>query len=277
MASRYFLYHGLPVRPVQGFTKAPAKKEAAKKAPAKKPAAVPEKKPADPNVGDTHEKVQLWKGGPYWATTNIGAEKPEDFGYYFSWGDTVGYKRENKKWVATDGSSSGFSFEDNNTPSLYYCSDIGDKYWDDEDEDYDYNRFLKDQGWITEDFVLAPGHDAAHVQWGGDWRMPTKQELLDLCKKCVWTSKRVNGVKGFVVRGKGAYASASIFLPAAGEGYDSVLLDDGKRGAYWSSVPWAGDNAEAWSLETYASRLDYVQSRSRSFGRSVRPVQGFTK
>ena len=39
-------------------------------------------------------KVQLWEGGPYWATTNIGAEKPEDYGYYFWWGDTVGYKRE---------------------------------------------------------------------------------------------------------------------------------------------------------------------------------------
>ena len=44
--------------------------------------------------------VQLWDGGPYWATTNIGAEKPEDYGYYFWWGDTVGYKREGNKWVA---------------------------------------------------------------------------------------------------------------------------------------------------------------------------------
>ena len=43
---------------------------------------------------DAHEKVQLGEGGPYWATTNIGAEKPEDCGYYFWWGDTVGYKRE---------------------------------------------------------------------------------------------------------------------------------------------------------------------------------------
>ena len=43
---------------------------------------------------DAREKVQLWAGGPYWATTNIGAEKPEEYGYYFWWGDTVGYKRE---------------------------------------------------------------------------------------------------------------------------------------------------------------------------------------
>ena len=61
--------------------------------------------------------VQLWDGGPYWATTNIGAEKPEDYGYYFWWGDTVGYKRENDKWVASDGSNSKFSFTSGNTPT----------------------------------------------------------------------------------------------------------------------------------------------------------------
>ena len=58
--------------------------------------------------------VQLWDGGPYWATTNIGAEKPEDYGYYFWWGDTVGYKRENDKWVASDGLNSI-------APAMNYC------------------------------------------------------------------------------------------------------------------------------------------------------------
>ena len=66
---------------------------------------------------DAHDKVQLWEGGPYWATTNIGAEKPEDYGYYFWWGDTVGYKRENDKWGASDGSNSNFSFVSENTPT----------------------------------------------------------------------------------------------------------------------------------------------------------------
>ena len=68
--------------------------------------------------GSAIGKVQLWEGGPYWATTNIGAEKPEDHGYYFWWGDTVGYKRENDAWVASDGSSSNFSFEKKNTPTF---------------------------------------------------------------------------------------------------------------------------------------------------------------
>ena len=60
--------------------------------------------------------VQLWENGPYWAETNIGAEKPEDYGYYFWWGDTKGYKRANDQWVASDGSVSGYEFNESNTP-----------------------------------------------------------------------------------------------------------------------------------------------------------------
>lgn len=63
---------------------------------------------------DAHDKVQLWEGGPYWATTNIGAEEPWEYGYYFWWGDTVGYRRENDKWVASDGSSLNFPFSYSN-------------------------------------------------------------------------------------------------------------------------------------------------------------------
>ncbi len=62
----------------------------------------------------SHDAVQLWEDGPYWATTNIGAEEPEDYGYYFWWGDTVGYKRENNAWGATDESSSNFTFDAGN-------------------------------------------------------------------------------------------------------------------------------------------------------------------
>ena len=122
---------------------------------------------------DAHEKVQLWEGGPYWATTNIGAEKPEEYGYYFWWGDTVGYKRENNAWVATDGSSSNFSFTESNTPT--------------------YNKdpaTLESKGWVVSQdgtYVLAPEHDAAQVQWGDGWRMPTYQELSNLVEKCDWT------------------------------------------------------------------------------------------
>ena len=236
------------------------KKAPAKKAPAKKPAAKAVKKPAaDGAASDAHEKVQLWKDGPYWATTNIGAEKPEDFGYYFWWGDTVGYKREKDKWVATDGSSSDFSFKASNAPS--YCAD---------------EEFLKDGGWIEDDGVLVPKHDAAHVHWGGDWRMPTREELENLVDYCDWTWENVNGVEGFVVRGRGAYTSASIFLPAAGYGSGTSLglvpHISGPYGLYWSSVPNSDNNNYAWELFFY-SDYNEMESDPRYSGQSIRPVQ----
>ena len=206
-----------------------------------------------------HDKVQLWEGGPYWATTNIGAENPEDYGYYFWWGDTVGYKRENNKWVATDGSSSNFSFSSGNAPT--------------------YNKSiatLKSEGWITEDSVLVPAHDAAHVHWGGNWRMPTKQELSDLNSKCDWTWATQNGVKGYVVKGKGTYASASIFLPCAGLGLGASLDSAGLIGGYWSSVPDSRSSSDAWGLDFRSGGHDTYDDGSRYDGQSVRPLQGFT-
>lgn len=206
------------------------------------------------------QKVQLWDGGPYWATTNIGAEKPEDYGYYFWWGDTVGYKRENDKWVACDGSNSNFSFTLGNTPT--YDKSIST---------------LQREGWVTADGVLAPEYDAAKKHWGGDWRMPTQQEFVDLINKCDWVWTTVNGVAGYVVRGRDSYASKSIFLPCAGYGIGTSPVYAGSNGGYWSSVPRSGNYYLAWNLDFYSSNLSTNSDGDRYFGRSVRPLQGFTK
>ncbi len=210
-----------------------------------------------------HGKVQLWANGPYWATTNIGAERPEDYGYYFWWGDTVGYKRENNAWMATDGSSSNFSF---NTRKSYIPT---------------YGKTdatLKSEGWISTNGVLMPGHDAAHVQWGGNWRMPTKQELDDLNNNCYWIWTTMNGVNGCVIRGRGDYASASIFLPAAGYGDGPAHCSAGSSGSYWSSVPYSdGSYYYAWYLGFNSSSSHFTSNYDRDLGRSVRPVQGFSQ
>ena len=207
------------------------------------------------------ERVQLWEDGPYWATTNIGAEEPWEYGYYFWWGDTVGYKREGNAWVASDGSSSNFSFSDLNTPTYGKSVDA-----------------LRSEGWITSDGVLAPSHDAAHVKWGGNWRMPTKQDIDDLNGKCDWTWTTMNGVNGYVVRGRGDYASRSIFLPAAGYGRGTSLSDAGSLGLYWSSVPLSDYSRYSWHLYFF-SRNHGTDSYYgyRYNGPPVRPVQGFTK
>ncbi len=207
---------------------------------------------------NTHDKVQLWEGGPYWATTNIGAEEPWESGYYFWWGDTVGYKWENGAFVASDGSSSGFSFSEENSPT--YSKD---------------NATLQSEGWITADGVLALAHDAAHVQWGGGWRMPTDQELGDLNNNCDWTWTTMNGVNGYVVRGRGIYVSNSIFLPAAGWGHGTSLYTAGSDGEYWSSVPFS-DGYGAWNLDFYSGG-PHVDCYYYDIGQSVRPVQGFTE
>ena len=213
---------------------------------------------------DSHGGVQLWEGGPYWAETNLGAEAPEDYGYYFWWGDTVGYRRENNAWVASDGSSSNFQF------------------YNDPISQQTYNKTeatLLSEGWIVSQdgtYVLAPEHDAAQVQWGGGWRMPTYQELYDLCyNQCDWTWTTTNGVNGYVVRGRGEFSEASIFVPAAGYGYGTSLYDAGSDGALWSSVPGSGYRYHSWYLGFYSGDHDMLTSdRYRGYGFSVRPVRG---
>ena len=206
--------------------------------------------------------IQLWEGGPYWATTNIGAEKPGDYGYYFWWGDTVGYKRENNSWVASDGSNSNFSFTESNTPTYNMSTST-----------------LKSEGWITADGVLAPEHDAAKKHCGGDWRMPTKQEFDDLISQCDWTWAMLNGANGYIVRGKGDYSSKSIFLPCAGYVNGTSLNNAGSNGEYCSSVPYS----DSVYGDDYVRGLYFDSSRHfvcgyyRGYGKPVRPVQGFTK
>ena len=86
----------------------------------------------------------------------------------------------------------------------------------------------------------------------------------------------MNGVNGYKVRGKGSYASASIFLPCAGYGYGTSLLYSGSHGFYWSSVPYSDYDYYSWYLYFYSS-YHTTSYYYRGYGFSVRPVQGFTK
>ena len=257
------IQHKEPLRTLE--TKAKAEAEGVRKTEDAKIGA--ENKAKDEGV----KRIQLWEGGPYWADRNIGAERPEDFGYYFWWGDTVGYKRmiavvygsEKNKWVASNGSNSNFRFVDDNTPT-YRKKD----------------SYLESQGWVemkNDTYIcLTLEHDAAHKHWGGAWRMPTKQELDDLNKRCDWSWEMRNGVNGYIVRGKGSYASKSIFLPAAGYVKFYDLENVGSHGYLWSS--------ELEKETSYSYRLLFDSGFHatgdefyRHYGYPVRPVQGFTK
>ena len=207
-------------------------------------------------AASTHDAVQLWEGGPYWATTNIGAEKPWDSGYYFWWGDTVGYKRENS-WVASDDSASNFSFD------LYVVPTTGK----------DYSSLLS-ENYIDSTGNLVEAHDAAHAHWGGGWRMPTNPELSALLDNCDWTWTTTNGVHGYIVSGKGDYAVASIFLPASGFGSYSSFYGFDAEGRYWSS-DYGSSSRDSLSLVLNSD--DHVIGPSRRYyGFSIRPVTMLT-
>lgn len=116
--------------------------------------------------------------------------------------------------------------------------------------------------------TLPMSNDAARVNWGGSWRMPTKAEQDELRTNCTWTWTTQNGVKGYKVTSKSN--SNSIFLPAAGDFYGTSLYDEGSKGYYWSSSLY--DNS---SYAYYLSFTSYDVGRysnNRFRGQSVRPV-----
>ena len=197
--------------------------------------------------------VQLWEGGPYWATCNVGASKPEEYGLYFWWGDTVGHAGD-------------WDFNVDCCPTFGKSIDQ-----------------LRSLGYIDSTGNLAPAHDAARAHWGSPWRMPTDAEFAALVSNCdtQWTTR--NGVNGQLVKGRGAYSSKSIFLPAAGCGDDSYLDYLGSYGRCWSSTPYSnpstpysGSSYDAWDL--FFGSSDFLQVGDyRYYGQSVRPVRGFAK
>ena len=119
-------------------------------------------------------------------------------------------------------------------------------------------------------------NDTINNTVGGGWRMPTKQELDDLVRNCDWKWTTQNGVNGYVVRGKGVYAAASIFLPCCGYGLRTSLYCSGSDGCYWSSVP-DSDSYYSWRLDFDSGGRSTSSYYYRDHGFSVRPVQGFTK
>lgn len=152
------------------------------------------------------------------------------------------------------------------------AEDYGDYYaWGDTETKSTYNwKTANSSGKIVNDrHRLDPDYDVAHVKWGGTWRMPTKLEQDELCKKCTWKWTSQIGVNGYLVTGPNGN---SIFLPAAGSIVDRTLQDVGRWGGYWSSSIYWEDSSQAMSINFHSKYVnDGVHSR-RCFGKSVRPV-----
>ena len=214
--------------------------------------------------------VQLWENGPYWAECNVGATSPEEYGYYFWWGDTVGYIRTggaltsnflhpeyytNVTWVSSMGGQMG------NSPFTTSCPTYEKE-----------NAELLSAGYIDSTTNLVAAHDAATAHLGAPWRMPTSAEIEALVSNCTTMWITTNGVNGRLVTGTGAYANRSIFLPAAGFGSKSNFYDPGSQGNFWTSTPISDFSNNAGDLFLSSG---YFQGRdsSRYCGQVVRPVR----
>ena len=181
--------------------------------------------------------------GLKWATMNVGATKPEEYGDYFAWGETQ--PKSNYNW------------------STYkWCN--GSEYTQTK-----YNTISR-CGTVDNKTVLDPEDDAAHVNWGVSWRMPTKAEWTELRTKCTWTWTTQNGVDGRLVTGPNG---KSIFFPAAGYLRDASLYDAGSRGLYWSSSLRTDGPENAYYVYFNSDKVYWdFNGCVRYRGHSVRPV-----
>ena len=126
----------------------------------------------------------------------------------------------------------------------------------------------------NEDGKLKPEYDAARAYLEGDWRMPTAADLRALVKNCdrKWTT--LNGVSGYVVTGKGNYASKGIFLPVTGYAGSSSLYNPSTSGYYWSSTPVWGSSSGSWYFGINSSTFNCVDTtNTRYYGMPIRPVR----
>ena len=223
-------------------------------------------RPGDANLGG----VQLWENGPYWAECNVGAATPEEYGYYFWWGDTVGY------------TPSGGTLTNNFVHPCYYSgvtwvSSTGEQMssspFTTSCPTYEKeNAELLSAGYIDSTCNLVAAHDAATAHLGAPWRMPTSAEIEALVSNCTTMWITTNGVNGRLVTGQGAYVNRSIFLPAAGFGSGSSFYDPGSQGDFWASTPISDFSYNAWDLFSSSSYFEGRNS-SRYRGQSVRPVR----
>jgi len=199
-----------------------------------------------------------------WASFNLGASKPEEYGDYFAWGETEPYyepgyaQSDNPVWKA--GKEAGYNLNSykwcygNDTSFIKYCSN-------------------SDYGVVDNRDELELSDDAAHVQLGGKWRMPTLSEFEALRDSCSWEQENRNGITVFKVTSKvKGYTNKSIYLPFSGMRSNAFLYLVGSMGTYWSSTmkdPYLPVSA---SCIYWNSGNVLCGHSSRDIGNNIRPV-----
>ena len=188
-----------------------------------------------------------------WATCNLGASKPTEYGGYYQWAGTK------------DVSDTKINLDMYNCP--YHSGSSWNKGWTKYNTDPSY-------GTVDNKTVLEAMDDAASVALGGKWRMPTAEEWQELRNpdNCSWTLTTIDGVNGYKVQSKkSGYTDNWIFLPAAGYRNSNDLYDVGSYGNYWSSSLKSDRPGDAYNMWFYLNSF-FRTHNYRFYGYSVRPV-----
>ena len=197
-------------------------------------------------VSEFHEYIDLGlPSGTLWATCNVGASKPEEYGDYFAWGETT--TKGTYNW-----STYKYCKGTENTMTKYCISST--------------------YGTVDNKTELEPSDDAATANWGSSWQMPSLEQVMELYNSSytttTWTT--MNGVYGRKITSKSN--GNSIFLPAAGYRDDTSLYNAGSYGHYWSRSLTTSISFFAYELYFDSSYVDTLGGRCY-FGHSVRPVR----
>ena len=177
-----------------------------------------------------------------WASCNVGATAPEEYGGYYAWGETS--EKSDYSWD-TYKYCNGTS-----TSMTKYCTSVA-------------------YGTVDNKTTLEPTDDVATVKWGGNWRMPTGAEQDELINNCTWQWTSLNGVNGYRVTGPNGN---SIFLPAAGSRLGAGPYSQGYSGYSWSSSLSSSKGYRAYYLRFESKNFDRSDKYDRYYGLTVRPV-----
>ena len=181
-----------------------------------------------------------------WAQYNVGASTANGTGFYFAWGETSAkstYSWENYVFRTSGDSDSNVKFEKYNTSST--------------------------RGTVDNKTTLELSDDAAHVNWGGNWRMPTEDELEELIANCTYQWTAMDGRSGCLLTSN--KNGKSIFFPELGWRYGSLLSNAGSGGYYWTSSLYTGNPHRAWSV-SFGPSGSSIGGNRRYWGMQVRAV-----
>ena len=199
-----------------------------------------------------YEFVDMGEAG-IWATCNIGASKPEEYGLYFQWGDTKGYV------------GGCHEEESDNSEDEHYFEWSKYKYGTSMNNLTKYNSadVLK---------TLEPEDDAAHINMGGNWRMPTKEEFRKLYDLCKWewvADYEGTGISGTLFKLK-TDNSKQLFFPATGYCSQWVCQARGERGSMWASSLHQLFEYQGLNMNINSSIVSPEDNRARCIGLSIR-------